>query len=619
MLRLGKFELHEILGRGGYGTVYRASDTLLQVERAVKVLLPALTADPEFIGRFRREAQIAASLDHPNLVPVYEMGQDGGSYYLAMKYMPGGSLSARLAQQGPLPYAQALGMLRQLAAGLDYAHGQGLVHRDIKPGNILLEADGRPRLADFGFARALSTDSSTSLSVSGALIGTPPYMAPEIWRAQGATPASDQYSLACVFYEMLTGQVLFRGDSPAAIMTRHMIDGPQFTAQWPASTPPGVEAVLRKALSTEPKERFASAGEFVNALVPASLVKPRRLSTVPIGVLAGGVLLAGCLVVVGAYLLYRLINPGPAVVVRVPAATGTSAPTVTRTSRVASATATFSSTETAPPTLTFTPDPSLPPANSQPGQIWQRPKDGMKMVYIPAGEFRMGSTSADANAKSDEMPQHLVSMDGFWIDRTEVTNAMFALCMRAGVCQAPARSSSASRETYYGDPKYADYPVIYVDWQQAQAYCQWVGGDLPSEAQWEKAARGEDERIYPWGNSVDGRRLNFCDANCPYDWADQSINDGFRDTAPAGSYPAGASSYGVLDMLGNVGEWVLDWYSPSYYQISPGSNPSGPASGEVRVERGGTWASTARDARAAYRGKLDPATRLSSLGFRCVH
>jgi len=289
---LGKYELLEELGRGGFGTVYHARDTSLDVERAVKILHPALVASPEFIERFRREAKIAARLDHPNIVPVYEFGEQEGAYYLTMKYMPGGSLKDVLVKAGRLPFERALQVTRQIAGALEYAYSQPekLIHRDIKPGNILFEADnltgkaGAARLADFGFAKALVGASSSSLSASGGMIGTPSYMAPEIWRQKEFTPATDVYSLACVFNEMVTGKVLFEGESPADIMTRHVLDGPQFPQEWPEGVPEGIEKVLGKALAREQKDRYQSVGEFVVALehmLPSkdSIIQPEK--TIP--------------------------------------------------------------------------------------------------------------------------------------------------------------------------------------------------------------------------------------------------------------------------------------------------------------------------------------------------
>lgn len=201
---LGKYELLERIGQGGYGIVYKAQDVVLNVVRAVKVLHPALMAATEFVARFRQEAQMAAGLEHPHIVPVYDLGEDQGSFYLAMKYMPGASLKDRIAQNGRLPFADALEITRQIASTLDFAHGRALIHRDVKPGNILFDANGSARLADFGFAKALFVSGSASLSVSGGMVGTPAYIAPEVWSGRGATPASDLYSLACIFYEMIS-------------------------------------------------------------------------------------------------------------------------------------------------------------------------------------------------------------------------------------------------------------------------------------------------------------------------------------------------------------------------------------------------------------------------------
>jgi serine/threonine protein kinase len=239
------------------------------VERAVKLLHPALASDPEFITRFKREAQFAARLEHPAIVPVYEFGELEGAYFLVMKYMPGGSLKDVLKKEKRLPFARAMAITRQIAGGLDRAHKLGLVHRDIKPGNILFEepeADESVRLSDFGFAKALSGAGSASLSASGGMVGTPAYMAPEIWKGEEVSPMVDIYSLACVFFEMVTGQVLFDGNSPAQIMTRHVLEIPKFPEKWPDGVPEGIQAVLTQALEKEPAKRYQSAGAFENAL-----------------------------------------------------------------------------------------------------------------------------------------------------------------------------------------------------------------------------------------------------------------------------------------------------------------------------------------------------------------
>ena len=207
-VQFGKYQILEELGRGGFGIVYHAFDTVLEVERAIKELYPNLVNDPSFVSRFRQEARIAAKLDHPNLVSVHDFGQIGGKYYLAMGYMPEGSLKDLIKREGKLVPKRALEILEQVGAGLSYAHSQGVIHRDLKPGNILFDGKGQARVSDLGFARVMNVGSSQSLSVSGGLVGTPVYMAPETWRNKPATPQTDIYSLGCILYEMLTGAVL---------------------------------------------------------------------------------------------------------------------------------------------------------------------------------------------------------------------------------------------------------------------------------------------------------------------------------------------------------------------------------------------------------------------------
>ncbi len=293
-----------------------------------------------------------------------------------------------------------------------------------------------------------------------------------------------------------------------------------------------------------------------------------------------------------------------------PAATFTHTPAPTHTAQQSvTATVTEKPTHTATPaaSATATSDPSIPPANPQTGATWDRPADGMRMIYIPAGEFRMGSASGDRAARGEEKPQHRVTLEAYWIDRTEVTNAMFRRFV--------TETGYKWRGAYFGAD---DYPVVNISREDAVAYCKWTGGSLPTEAQWEKAARGTEGPIYPWGDSFDPARLNFCDKNCSYTWANKTADDGWAKTAPVGSFLSGASPYGVLDMAGNALEWVLDWYSESYYKSSPANNPIGPASGKYRVLRGGSWQDGASSVRAAGRIGYNPAGRDDTIGFRCV-
>ncbi len=244
------------------------------------------------------------------------------------------------------------------------------------------------------------------------------------------------------------------------------------------------------------------------------------------------------------------------------------------------------------------------------------------MVYIPAGTFSMGSDDGE----TDEGPAHPVYLDSYWIDRTEVTNGMYALCVQAGACEPPTESGSYTRTTYFGNDLFSAYPVIFVDWSMAEAYCQWAGARLPTEAEWEKAARGENGLTYPWGEAWDVRarkRLNFADKSNPELASDLTSNDGYRDTAPVGSFPVGQSPYGIYDLAGNVWEWVADWYDPLYYNHSPLNNPKGPEGTtpeiSMRSMRGGGWVAANEDVFHTYnRHGEQPAKFSSSIGFRCA-
>jgi formylglycine-generating enzyme required for sulfatase activity len=234
------------------------------------------------------------------------------------------------------------------------------------------------------------------------------------------------------------------------------------------------------------------------------------------------------------------------------------------------------------------------------GSIQISPKDGMQMVYIPEGKFLMGSE------------QRKTYLNAYWIDRTEVTNAMFAQCVLAGVCNSPKSKD-------YGVSLYGNYPVIWVSWYQAETYCQWARRRLPTEAEWEKAARGVDGRIYPWGNDpIVGNQLNFCDKNCKYEWRRSSIDDGYSELAPVGSYPAGASPYGALDMGGNVLEWVADWFQKIIPSNAPIRNPLGPPSGTKRALRGGSFNNTEFFVRVFARSGNEPNLTYGNVGFRCA-
>lgn len=223
----------------------------------------------------------------------------------------------------------------------------------------------------------------------------------------------------------------------------------------------------------------------------------------------------------------------------------------------------------------------------------------MPMAYVPAGVYPVGNNGSSA----DERPLHAVAVDSFYIDRYEVTNGLYQECVQAGACLS-VRKNSATREHYYDDHKYVRFPVIFVNWDMAQTYCEWRGARLPTEAEWEIAARGGDTRTYPWGENLDCDLANY--GNC------------LGDTSGSTIYDRGESRFGVNHMAGNVSEWVNDWYSDTYYRSSPQDNPQGPDTGTEKVLRGGSWKDGPAEIRSMNRDAENLAYLSNTTGFRCA-
>ncbi len=250
--KLGKYEIVKELGKGGFATVFRARDPDLDREVALKVLDPLLTRDPVWVDRFRREARAVARLDHPHVVTIYEVGEAEGLLYIATRLIEDGTLADLITERGALPWTDVVRFVAQISSALDYAHDQGVIHRDLKAANILIDEARGAQLTDFGFASIVS-ESSYSVSLSGGVVGTPHYIAPELWEGKPATAQTDIYALGCILFEMVMGEHLFQGDTTPAVMRAHFkpLELPE---EWPAGVPTGLKEVLETALA-KPKFR----------------------------------------------------------------------------------------------------------------------------------------------------------------------------------------------------------------------------------------------------------------------------------------------------------------------------------------------------------------------------
>jgi formylglycine-generating enzyme required for sulfatase activity/predicted Ser/Thr protein kinase len=649
-----RYRIDALLGQGGMGAVYRGWHFNLNLPVVVK---ENRLHSQEAQRQFGREAGILANLKHPNLPRVIDhFFIPGQGQYLVMDYIEGEDLSQILARQGALPEAQALNWIRQVLDALEYLHSQGVIHRDVKPANVKITPQGQVFLVDFDLAKVGDPLIETTIGARGVTPG----FAPLEQYGRGRTDArSDVYAVGATLYALLTGQT--PPDAPKLAIGEEPLVPPR---KLNPGVSPQVEAALLRAMQTRPTDRFQTASEFRAVLsgpraakqAPASTersapaVPSRRAQPAWLWGLGAALLL---LVVLGLWQVLTLDTPLPpqptlpamsaasATSHPEPSGTATLSPSATQppptdtlsppthtptpvTPTLTRATApspTITSPTTTPISVsTMTPEPiiptSPPPTDANPGDTWVRPGDGLTMIYVQAGDFWMGSDAGE----SDERPPHLVHVDGFWIDRFEVTNAAFERFVSETAYRTDAERAGWGNVwqnsqwnqvdglnwRHPNNPgesisAFMDHPVVQVSWNDAHEYCEWAGGRLPTEAEWEMAAVNARGWRYPWGNEFDASRLNAAG----------------HSTVPVGSYPTGRSPFGAYDMAGNVWEWVNDWYQSDYYSRSPSNNPQGPATGTHRALRGGAWDPSGGDSRSADRGALSPNSRGNTVGFRC--
>ena len=675
-MTLGPYRIIERVGRGGMATVYKAYHAAMDRHVAIKILPEDFADDPNFRKRFEREAKTVAKLQHPHILPVFDYGEDQGINYLVMPFIPSGTLKDYM-KQGRLDFDEISRILTRLCEALDYAHNVGVLHRDIKPDNVLFDEHGNAMLTDFGLTRMM--EGNASLTGSGVL-GTPAYMSPEQGQGEKLDNRSDIYSMGVILYEMVTGEVPFSADTPVAVILKHIRDPLPMPNSMRADLPDAAETVILKALAKDPYHRWATAVEMATAFrlaisgmpvdvepPPESMVDIRSTvegiqPAIPDDALmpdtdtqslrrpkqGGGRVMLWIVVIAIIFVLFGLLilwgdgdsrfsltaaeatrtdrptdtatdEPTPMPTdTAIPTETGTLDPIeVARATRNAdltitaameliiaeelTATATLwtdtptpTVTQTETPTEISTVTPSLVPSPTEPtptlgaesielalqgvdnNEEWTpvvQEFDGVEMVLVPAGCFMMGSE----NDEEDERPVHEQCFNApFWIDRYEVTNEQFGQF-----------GGSASDVSSVALP---EYPRDNVNWLEASSFCEARSARLPTEAEWEFAARGPDNLTYPWGNEFDSTVVNFCDSNCDEDIRDETADDGYRLSSPVGTYPGGVSWVGAYDMSGNVWEWTSSLYA-SYPYVSSDGRESPTDRTNSRVFRGGEFRS----------------------------
>jgi formylglycine-generating enzyme required for sulfatase activity len=627
---IGDYLLERRLGAGGMGEVWCARDQRFGNPVAIKRLSPRLTRETEFQERFLREAKAMANLVHPYIVQVQDYAASEDDAFLVMPYIAGGSLQDLLNKRGSLSRDKVLQISREVLDALDYAHKKGIIHRDVKPSNILMSEDGHAILTDFGISLMLGEERLTRVTRNGTPIGTPEYMSPERIQAPGEIDhRADVYGFGCVLYEMLTGQPPFgsrdKGDTEFTIMERHTNKPPPSLRGLNPEVDRQMESVVLKALAKRPDERFSRCATMAQAL-PGDTMPRRRLrdSRFPnpftnptvkgIATLGSAIAtVAGTIATIAVLYFPHDDHPPkmphqPPIVEAKPIESGvTPAHTVEPHEQAHVATARLPDRK--PPSVVTIPTRQATPATVYPaGTVFRDTlKDGSKgpeMVVIPAGSFQMGDIQGKGDP--DERPVHPVRIkEPFAMGRHEVTFAEYVK-----FAQAAERTIPHDRGWGRGNR-----PVIGVSWDDAQAYAKWLRAvtgkhyRLPTEAEWEYAARAGTETRYWWGDEVGKGNAN-CDG-CGSEW------DG-KQTAPVGRFPA--NRFGLFDTAGNVYEWVQDCWHDSYKGApTDGHKAWGSENGGEcgrRVVRGGSWNYTPRHLRSATRGRNNTAYRNYDLGFR---
>jgi formylglycine-generating enzyme required for sulfatase activity len=673
----GKYRVDEYIGQGGFGLVYRALHTIWNQPVALKCFRGLSSTAPErreqLLHDFVQEGALLSELSArcASIVQARDIGTfttEAGEWvpYMVLEWLDGVTaeevISMECASAGsPVAWGldRVLATLEPVAVALEVAHRRGVAHRDIKPGNIFLAEDRRTRertvkLLDFGIAKVVQQAQEKNYTKT---VGddynsfTPNFGAPEQFsRKYGATgPWTDVFALALVFTGLVLGREPLDGDD--YIQLAHAVCDPSVRptpAAFGVQLPPALEAVLARALAVMPRDRFPSAGPFWNAVRLSLGLGPLADPSLAGGVVGGGApphmygpppppaIAHGPTNAGAPFAADPGPRPRPGGAGRVVAPVLVAMTSVVGGMVLVGVIATKACGGGEGRADGGAGAPADAPAGAAPAATGAaKPSCASDMVAIDGGEFRMGTDDGE----QDEWPPHLVTLSPFCLDRHEVTVGQFMQCVKIGDCKPPPVEvqwpgvSPREKKIYSPACNGRDlfgkdlHPINCVDWESANLYCQWAGKRLPTEAEWEFAARGAEGRRYPWGNEPpDATRLNACGTECAAWFSQQHAestatlfarDDKWALTAPVGSFPRGNTPQGVEDLAGNVWEWVSDW--SGLYPSDPQTDPKGPPKGARKVARGGGFnADEEIDVRSSQRYSNVPDTRTALFGFRCA-
>ncbi len=529
--QFGKYLLERFLG-GGMSHVFQATDTVLNRTVCVKILTPEGAADEDTRARFLAEAKMSASLVHDNIIRIFDYGQELGHPYIVMEFLTGADLRSAIKGNTTGDLANKLNIAIQGAKALEYVHTKKLIHRDIKPDNLHIDLAGRVRLMDFGIAKS----QDLHLTKTGFQVGTPYYMSPEQVMGEPATERVDIYAYGILLYELFTGVRPIEGETVERLFYQILHEPLKLDALLAVQLPQPLVSLIVRMTAKKPEDRPATFGEVIRALEggappePEPVAPPKPLHS---GKKVTGLMLAFALVVVAGFIgltMWKLDAIRTSVAVR-----------------------------------------------SSPEPIIKSPAGDL--VIVPKGEFQAGED------------RHKAELPTFYIDKTEVTNAAYAVFAQEKNRPVPTAAP--------------DLPVVNVATIEAKDFCAWAGKRLPTPLEWEKAARGSDGRIYPWGNDPD---------------PDKAVTDN-KPLAPANSLQGAGSPYGVMNLAGNVWEWVDETRQPSEGAVKALAavlNPPPTATEPWYAAKGGSFDRPIAHA-VAYEFITLPARMTApNVGFRCA-